>query len=63
DLYYRLNVVTLYLPPLREHAEDILQLFRHFAILASERTSLEVPPLDATTLQALLAHDWPGNVR
>lgn len=59
DLYFRLNVLTLRVPPLRERREDILPLARHF--LANERR-----PLRGFTQQAeerLLAHAWPGNVR
>ncbi|GEK73975.1 MULTISPECIES: sigma-54-dependent transcriptional regulator [Halomonas] len=63
DLYYRLNVVTLPIPPLRERREDIPLLFQHFAVVAANRSGLEAPPLDAAGTSALLAHDWPGNVR
>ncbi|MBE0488702.1 MAG: sigma-54-dependent Fis family transcriptional regulator [Halomonas sp.] len=63
DLYYRLNVVTLQVPPLRERREDIPLLFQHFAVVAANRSGLEAPPLDAAGISALLAHDWPGNVR
>jgi two-component system C4-dicarboxylate transport response regulator DctD len=63
DLYYRLNVVTLPIPPLRERREDIPLLFQHFAVVAANRSGLEAPPLDAAGISALLAHDWPGNVR
>ncbi|WP_404415484.1 sigma-54 dependent transcriptional regulator [Vreelandella aquamarina] len=63
DLYYRLNVVTLPLPALRERREDIPLLFQHFAVIAANRSGLEAPPLDSHAIAALLAHDWPGNVR
>ncbi|QNH07221.1 two-component response regulator AauR [Ectopseudomonas composti] len=63
DLYYRLNVVTLELPPLRERREDIALLFEHFLQLAALRFDRGVPELDRHTLAALMAHDWPGNVR
>ncbi|MFG5862417.1 two-component response regulator AauR [Metapseudomonas sp. CR1201] len=63
DLYYRLNVVTLELPPLRERREDILLLFEHFLQLASLRFDRAAPELDNATVSALMAHDWPGNVR
>ncbi|PXX96227.1 sigma-54-dependent transcriptional regulator [Halomonas sp. LBP4] len=63
DLYYRLNVVTLPIPALRERREDIPLLFQHFAVVAANRSELECPPLDAAGISALLAHDWPGNVR
>ncbi|MBB1518464.1 two-component response regulator AauR [Aquipseudomonas guryensis] len=63
DLYYRLNVVTLELPPLRDRREDILLLFEHFLQLAALRFDRASPVLDRSTSAALLAHDWPGNVR
>lgn len=63
DLYYRLNVVTLPIPPLRERREDIPLLFQHFAVVAANRSGQEAPPVDATGISVLLAHDWPGNVR
>jgi two-component system response regulator AauR len=63
DLYYRLNVVTLELPPLRERREDILMLFEHFLQLSALRFDREPPALDASTVQGLMSHDWPGNVR
>lgn len=63
DLYYRLNVVTLPLPALRERREDIPLLFQHFAVIAANRSGLEAPPLDSQAIATLLAHDWPGNVR
>ncbi|RZQ02927.1 sigma-54-dependent Fis family transcriptional regulator [Vibrio vulnificus] len=63
DLYYRLNVVTLHLPPLRERKEDIAALFHHFLLVAAARYAKTVPALSASDLQQLLAHNWPGNVR
>ncbi|WP_437879753.1 sigma-54-dependent transcriptional regulator [Pseudomonas sp. LRF_L74] len=63
DLYYRLNVVTLELPALRERREDIPLLFEHFLQLAALRFDRAAPELDRHTLAALMAHDWPGNVR
>ncbi len=63
DLYYRLNVVTVPLPPLRERREDVPLLFRHFLDAAATRSRRTAPPLDATTLARLAAHGWPGNVR
>jgi transcriptional regulator with PAS, ATPase and Fis domain len=62
DLYYRLNVVPLSVPPLRERKEDIVALARVFlARLAPGGTG--VPDLGADAVQALKAHPWPGNVR
>jgi len=63
DLYYRLNVVTLRLPPLRERREDIPALFRAFCLQAAERYRKPVPELPAAMADWLLAADWPGNVR
>ncbi len=63
DLYYRLNVVTLELPPLRERREDILPLFEHFLQLAALRFDREPPAVDGHTSARLMGHDWPGNVR
>ncbi|SDH22740.1 two-component system, response regulator AauR [Pseudomonas flavescens] len=63
DLYYRLNVVTLELPPLRERREDIPLLFEHFLQLSALRFDRAAPELDRQTLASLMAHDWPGNVR
>ena len=63
DLYYRLQVVELVLPPLRERAEDIPALVAHF--VATLAPALGVPPIDPDrrTLARLVAYDWPGNVR
>ncbi|MGO3742063.1 sigma-54-dependent transcriptional regulator [Kerstersia sp.] len=63
DLYYRLNVITLRLPPLRERREDIPLLFAHFCALAARKFSRPAPPPSAQTLAQLETHDWPGNVR
>lgn len=63
DLYYRLNVAEITLPPLRERGDDILLLARH--LLAQHAHGMELPPLTLApaTQQCLLAYDWPGNVR
>jgi DNA-binding NtrC family response regulator len=58
DLFYRLNVITVRIPPLRERKEDILQLVRHFLERAGKPYSLT-----HEAREALLAYDWPGNVR
>jgi DNA-binding NtrC family response regulator len=63
DLYYRLNVVPVYLPPLRERREDIAPLARHFLERQSEENRLDAPEMTADFVKMLQAHDWPGNVR
>ena len=63
DLYYRLNVVTLELPSLRDRREDIPMLFQHFVLVAAARSEAAMPALDNKALQVLLEHDWPGNIR
>jgi len=63
DLYYRLNVVPVKLPPLRERREDIPELVSHFlARIAAERR-MSAPTISEEAMAALQAHDWPGNVR
>ena len=63
DLFYRLNVVRITLPPLRQRREDIPLLARHFADEACRRNSLPRRTIGQDALRALLAYDWPGNVR
>ena len=63
DLYYRLNVVTIDLPPLRERREDIPLLFEHFLGQAAERYQRPVPVVEPEEVHRLMAHGWPGNVR
>jgi len=63
DLYYRLSVVELVIPPLRERAEDIPLLFEYFASSAARAHGREPRPVSAATTQTLLMHAWPGNVR
>ncbi len=63
DLYYRLNVVVLTIPALRDRREDIPLLFQHFVHLACTRYGREAPGLMDSALDRLMAHDWPGNVR
>lgn len=62
DLYYRLNVVPIRVPPLRERKEDIAPLAQYFLRKASDK-GLSPKILDAETIQAMHSHDWPGNVR
>lgn len=63
DLYYRLNVVKVDIPPLRERKEDIPLLFHHFVLIAAARYDRESVPLDASQAAKLMQHSWPGNVR
>jgi len=63
DLYYRLNVVSLFIPPLRERREDIPLLFHHFLLVAGHRYQQEVSMPSNTQMNGLMSYAWPGNVR
>lgn len=63
DLFYRLNVVELVVPPLRQRGEDVLQLAEHFVGYFAEKTARVVKGLTPAARAALAAHHWPGNVR
>jgi DNA-binding NtrC family response regulator len=63
DLYYRLNVVPIVLPPLREHPSDVPALVRHFIDKICRNENLAAKQLSHETLGRLAMHDWPGNVR
>jgi DNA-binding NtrC family response regulator len=63
DLFYRLNVVPLVLPPLRERQEDIGGLAAHFAAKAADKHGLTAPQLEPALIDSLHDYDWPGNVR
>jgi transcriptional regulator with PAS, ATPase and Fis domain len=63
DLYYRLAVIPLTVPPLRERKEDILPLADHFLKKYSNKYKRELKTLDHTIQQMLLDHSWPGNIR
>jgi transcriptional regulator with PAS, ATPase and Fis domain len=63
DLYYRLNVIHVAIPPLRERREDIGTLFDYFIRSYAKRHHVEVPRLAQETMARLVAYDWPGNVR
>jgi DNA-binding NtrC family response regulator len=63
DLYYRLNVVALRIPPLRERREDIPLLAAHFLTHAAKRHGRAVPTLSPEAMALFLEHQWPGNVR
>jgi DNA-binding NtrC family response regulator len=63
DLYYRLNIVNLELPPLRERADDIPILATHFAIKAAAKHGKQTPTFTPALVNRLLAYRWPGNIR
>jgi DNA-binding NtrC family response regulator len=63
DLYFRLNVIPVELPPLRDRGHDIVELAQYFLQDANQHHRRKVSGLDASAERALLSHDWPGNVR
>jgi DNA-binding NtrC family response regulator len=63
DLFYRLNVIEVVLPPLRDRAEDVLPLSDHFLLEAAQRTGKRISAFTQPALKILLAYPWPGNVR
>jgi len=63
DLYYRLNVVTLTMPALRDRVEDIPQLAEHFLSKASRKCKTKMKQLSEEAMACLVKYDWPGNVR
>ncbi len=63
DLYYRLNVVSLEIPPLSERRDDIPLLARHFLEMFSEKNNKEIKGFTPRAMDRLIRHDWPGNVR
>jgi DNA-binding NtrC family response regulator len=63
DLYYRLNVARIALPPLRERREDIPLLFEHFLLQASASYGRPAPQITPARMRQLMSHNWPGNVR
>ena len=63
DLYYRLSVAELTIPPLRQRKDDILLLFDFFAGQAARANGREPRPLNVATSNRLMTHDWPGNIR
>ena len=63
DLYYRLNVVPIHLPPLRERREDIPLLVDHFLARFNERLKKQVTGVEPAAIDALVSHGWPGNIR
>jgi DNA-binding NtrC family response regulator len=63
DLYYRVNVITVDMPPLRDRKEDIPMLCKHFLEKYSLKEGKQIQSFSSSAMQALLDHDWPGNVR
>jgi two-component system response regulator AtoC len=63
DLYYRLNVLSLHIPPLRERTAEIPLLFRHFLVKYSEKYQKRAPDPSKHLLEAALRYPWPGNLR
>jgi len=63
DLFYRLNVIRLHIPPLRERREDIVELSHHLLKQLAQEANLPLPSIDGEARRALVACDWPGNVR
>jgi DNA-binding NtrC family response regulator len=63
DLYYRLNVVRIHTPALRERPSDIPRLVQHFVQRSAEQLGIPAPPLPPETLTLLQSHHWPGNIR
>ena len=63
DLYYRINVVQIHLPPLRERTEDVPELVHHFIGRFNARLRLKVTGVSAAAMRALIEYPWPGNVR
>jgi transcriptional regulator with GAF, ATPase, and Fis domain len=63
DLYFRLNVVSMHLPPLRERRDDLPALARHFLSVYARKAGRRVTAISAAAMQCLVAYDWPGNVR
>jgi formate hydrogenlyase transcriptional activator len=63
DLYYRLNVFPVFIPPLRERQEDIPMLVSHFTQLFAHRVNKKIETVSTETMNALVHYSWPGNIR
>jgi DNA-binding NtrC family response regulator len=63
DLYYRLNIVPIMMPALREREEDIGQLISFFSDVFSKQYDIKKPALSSSTMKAMMSYHWPGNVR
>jgi DNA-binding NtrC family response regulator len=63
DLYYRLNVIEIHMPSLRERRDDIPVLIKHYLAIAAKEAGKTIKDIDYEAMRALLAYDWPGNIR
>ncbi|MCK5193546.1 MAG: sigma-54-dependent Fis family transcriptional regulator, partial [Desulfobulbaceae bacterium] len=63
DLYYRLNVITFQMPPLRERKDDILLIAEHFLNRFSQETNKQVDRINREAMDEMMLYDWPGNIR
>jgi len=63
DLYYRINVVNIYLPPLRERGEDIPLLAKHFVGIFNEKLDKHIQEISSEVMERFMSYSWPGNVR
>jgi DNA-binding NtrC family response regulator len=63
DLFYRLNVIEIAMPTLRERSDDIPVLIKHYLALFSKESEKNIKDIDYEAMQSLLAYDWPGNIR
>ena len=63
DLYYRINVLTIKIPPLRDHKEDISEITSHFVDYFCKRDDYPIKKMISQTMDVILTYDWPGNVR
>ncbi|OGP94569.1 MAG: hypothetical protein A2Z19_08105 [Deltaproteobacteria bacterium RBG_16_54_18] len=63
DLFYRLNVVRIHIPPLRERSDDIIPLAQHFLAIYTRKANKEIAGFASDAIEAMVAHPWPGNVR
>jgi len=63
DLYYRLNVIEINMPPLRERRDDIAVLIKHYMAIFAKEAGKNIKDIDYEAMQAMLSYDWPGNIR
>lgn len=63
DLYYRIHVIPMIMPPLREHREDIPMLVKHFIAVSNKKNNKKIIDIDDTVLKLFMEHSWPGNIR